>query len=209
MVIWGFLRAAEFKTLSDSFGVTALNAADESAYGIRAFVERFYTLVLGRQPDTGGFDTWVTTLTNGSYAGGDIAKAFFLSAEYLGQNTSNNDFVDTCYQAFFGRAADSAGKEGWLNVLAQGQSREYVLDGFIGSVEFATLASSYGIKASRAAAESNRIAAESARMARDPEVELKASERAKPIPVLPLLVLLMLSGLVGLIGIRKLRAVSM
>ena len=209
MVIWGFLRAAEFKTLSDSFGVTALNAADESAYGIRAFVERFYTLVLGRQPDTGGFDTWVTTLTNGSYAGGDIAKAFFLSAEYLGQNTSNNDFVDTCYQAFFGRAADSAGKEGWLNVLAQGQSREYVLNGFIGSAEFATLASSYGIKASRAAAKSSRMAAESARMARDPEVELKASEQAKPIPVLPLLVLLMLSGLVGLIGIRKLRAVSM
>ena len=103
----------------------------------------------------------------------------------------------------------SAGKEGWLNVLTQGQSREYVLDGFIGSVEFATLASSYGIKASRAAAKSSRIAAESARMARDPEVELKASEQAKPIPVLPLLVLLMLSGLVGLIGIRKLRAVSM
>ena len=199
MVIWGFLRAAEFKTLSDSFGVTALDAADESAYGIRAFVERFYTLVLGRQPDTSGFDTWVTPITNGSYAGGDIAKAFFLSAEYLGQNTSNNDFVDTCYQAFFGRAADSAGKEGWLNVLAQGQSREYVLNGFIGSAEFATLASSYGIKASIAAAKSSRMAAESARMARDPEVELKASEQAKPIPVLPLLVLLMLSGLVRLI----------
>ncbi len=53
------------------------------------------------------------------------------------------------------------------------------------------------------------MAAESARMARDPEVELKASELAKPIPVLPLFVLLMLSGLVGLIGIRKLKAVSM
>ena len=53
------------------------------------------------------------------------------------------------------------------------------------------------------------MAAESARMARDPEVELKASEQAKPIPVLPLFVLLMLSGLVGLIGIRKLKAVSM
>ena len=93
--------------------------------------------------------------------------------------------------------------------MAQGQRREYVLNGFIGSAEFATLASSYGIKASRATAESSRVVAESARMARDPEVELKASEQAKPIPVLPLFVLLILSGLVGLIGIRKLRAVSM
>ena len=199
MVIWGFLRAAEFKTLSDSFGVTALNAADESAYGIRAFVERFYTLVLGRQPDRGGFDNWVTALTNGSYAGGDIAKAFFLSAEYLNQNTSNDAFVDTCYQAFFGRAADSAGKEGWLNVLAQGQSREYVLNGFIGSAEFAALAASYGINASKTAG------------ATDPAAVGTAAERgtqkagdAEAIPALPMLALFIFSGLLGLFGVRRL-----
>ena len=197
MVIWGFLRAAEFKTLSDSFGVTALNAADESAYGIRAFVERFYTLVLGRQPDKGGFDNWVTALTNGTYAGGDIAKAFFLSAEYLNQNTSDDAFVETAYKAFFGREADSAGKEGWLNVLAQGQSREYVLDGFIGSAEFVALANSYGISASR-------VASESARMSRDAEAELSASEEAKPIPTLPMLGLFILGGLLGLLGIQRL-----
>ena len=177
--------------------MTALNAADESAYGIRAFVERFYTLVLGRQPDRGGFDNWVTALTNGSYAGGDIAKAFFLSAEYLNQNTSNDAFVETAYKAFFGREADSAGKEGWLNVLAQGQSREYVLDGFIGSAEFVALANSYGISASR-------LASESARMARDAEVEVRASEEAKPIPTLTILGVFILSGLLGLFGIRRL-----
>ena len=197
MVIWGFLRAAEFKTLSDSFGVTALNAADESAYGIRAFVERFYTLVLGRQPDRGGFDNWVTALTNGSYAGGDIAKAFFLSAEYLSQNTTDEAFVETVYRAFFGREADPAGKQGWLNALAQGQSREYVLDGFIGSAEFVALAKSYGINASR-------VASEPAPRARGVEVELRASEKAKPIPALPLSILLFLSGLIGLFGVRQL-----
>ena len=197
MVIWGFLKAAEFNTLSDSFGVTALNAADESAYGIRAFVERFYTLVLGRQPDQGGFDNWVTALTNGTYAGGDIAKAFFLSAEYLSQNTTDEAFVETAYKAFFGREADSAGKEGWLSVLAQGQSREYVLDGFIGSAEFVALANSYGISASR-------VASEPARMARDNEAELRASEQAKPIPTLTILGLFILSGLLGLLGLRRL-----
>ena len=199
MVIWGFLRAAEFKTLSDSFGVTALNAADESAYGIRAFVERFYTLVLGRQPDRGGFDNWVTALTNGSYAGGDIAKAFFLSAEYLNQNTSNDAFVETCYQAFFGRAADSAGKEGWLNVLAQGQSREYVLNGFIGSAEFAALAASYGINASKTAG-----ATDAARVGTAAERGTQRAGDAEAIPALPLLALFIFSGLLGLFGVRRL-----
>ena len=47
MVIWGFLRAGEFKTLSDSFGVTAVSSADESSYGVRAFTERFFVCFLG------------------------------------------------------------------------------------------------------------------------------------------------------------------
>lgn len=61
-----------------------------------------------------------------------------MSAEYLSQKTSDDAFMNTCYQAFFGREADAGGKQGWLDALAQGKSREYVLDGFIGSAEFAT-----------------------------------------------------------------------
>ncbi|MDG2443220.1 MAG: DUF4214 domain-containing protein, partial [Luminiphilus sp.] len=116
MVIWGFLRAGEFKTLSDSFGVTAVSSADESSYGVRAFTERFYTVVLGRQPDQAGFDGWVSALSAKTLSGGDIAKAFFLSAEYSGQNTTDSAFVETAYRAFFGRDADAAGKQGWLDV---------------------------------------------------------------------------------------------
>ena len=149
MVIWGFLRSAEFKNLADSVSVTALSAADESSYGIRAFTERFYTVVLGRHPDQAGFDGWVTALSAQTLSGGDLAKAFFLSSEYVAQGTSDSDFVETVYQAFFGRAADAAGKQGWLDVLSGGESREFVLDGFIGSAEFAVLAASYGISASQ------------------------------------------------------------
>ena len=101
MVTWSFLCAVEFKTLPNGFGATALNSADESAYGIPAFVERVYTFVLVRQPDVDGFGRWVTAVINGSYAGG---------------------------------------RQGWLNVLAQGSSRTDVINGFIGSAEFAALA---------------------------------------------------------------------
>jgi hypothetical protein len=149
MIIYEFTRSQEFHTLATSFGVVAVNSKDESAYGVRAFTERFYTLVLGRQPDVAGFDNWVAGLTAGTLSGGDLAKNFFLSEEYLNQNTSDSAFIDTCYQAFFGRNADEAGKQGWLTMLSQGSSRADVLDGFIGSAEFVQLAASYGIKASR------------------------------------------------------------
>lgn len=150
MIIYEFTRSQEFYTLATSFGVVAVNSNDESAYGVRAFTERFYTLVLGRQPDVAGFDNWVAGLTAGTLTGGDLAKNFFLSEEYLNQNTSDSAFIDTCYQAFFGRDADEAGKQGWLTMLSQGSSRAEVLEGFIGSAEFVQLAASYGIKAYRA-----------------------------------------------------------
>ena len=47
-------------------------------------------------------------------------------------------------------------------------------------------------------------ASESARMARDAEVEVRASEEAKPIPTLTILGVFILSGLLGLFGIRRL-----
>ncbi len=146
MVMYGFLRSSEFLALADSFGVRAINANDEANYGKRAFVERFYTLVLGRQPDQIGFEHWVGTLTSGSTSGGDIARAFFLSSEYQRQNTSDVTFVETCYQAFFGRTADDQGMLGWLGKLAEGQARSEVLSGFANSDEFVALARSYGIR---------------------------------------------------------------
>jgi hypothetical protein len=197
MVIWGFLRAAEFKTLSESFGVAALSAADEAAYGIQAFTERFYVLVLGRQPDQGGFDGWVSALTNGTATGGDIAKGFFLSAEYLSQNTTDVVFVETAYQAFFGRVADEGGKQGWLTALSAGQSREDVLDGFIGSAEFVALAESYGIKPFRVSMAS--------RVSDNGEMRLDDST---PIPALPWLAFLILSGLMGFAALRQLNVAN-
>ena len=200
MVVWGFLRAGEFKTLSDSFGVTALSAADESAYGVKAFTERFYTVVLGRHPDQAGFDGWVSGLSAQTLSGGDLAKAFFLSAEYVAQGTSDSNFVDTAYQAFFGRAADAAGNQGWLDVLSAGESREYVLNGFIGSAEFVALAASYGISASKTAGANDRTAVGTAAERGTPKVG-----DAEAIPALPMLALFLLSGLVGLFGMLPTR----
>ena len=210
MATFGFLSSAEFKSVADSFGVTAFSTVDQSAYGIRAFVERFYTLVLGRQPDKGGFQSWVANLSNGSYTGGDIAKAFFLSPEYLTQRTTDDDFVNTCYRAFFGREADAAGRQGWLDALVS-RTRDFVLDGFINSPEFVALASSFGISESRATdSESKTPAAPAAeRVTVSDSTDQSASPRedkdAEIIPVLPLPALIIFSVLIMMLGLYRRR----
>ena len=42
-------ESAEFKNRSDRFGVTALNSEDESAFGIRAFVNGTWKYLAGKQ----------------------------------------------------------------------------------------------------------------------------------------------------------------
>jgi hypothetical protein len=195
MVIYQFTRSQEFDTLAKSFGVVAVNANDEAAYGVRAFTERFYTVVLGRQPDIAGFDGWVAGLTAGTLTGGDLAKNFFLSEEYLNQDTSDSAFVDTCYQAFFGRDADAAGKQGWLSMLSQGSSRAEVLDGFISSAEFVQLAASFGIKAFRARMLAGGVS--------ESEVVARVSAGTNAIPTLSTVSLfIMASCLFGLSAFR-------
>jgi len=188
MVMWDIVRGAEFKRLADGFGVVAVSAEHEAAYGVRAFTERFYTVVLVRYPDPAGFTGWVNLLTDGTYSASDLARGFFLSPEYVSQNKSDSLFLDDCYQAYFNRAADPGGKQGWLDLMAQGMSREQVLNGFSGSQEFIALAESYGIRP----------------FAVD---DGDAGFVAEAIPTLPVAILLLLTGLLSLFGFRKLRAV--
>ncbi len=114
-----------------------------------AFVERFYVLVLGRPSDQAGLDGWVGALTGRTMTGGDVAGAFFLSAEYSNRNTDDDEFVETVYRAFFNRDLDAGGKQGWVTALQQGNTRADVIDGVSGSAEFAALAASFGINATR------------------------------------------------------------
>lgn len=189
MVMWDVVRGAEFKRLADSFAVVAVSPAHEAAYGIRAFTERFYTVVLVRYPDQAGFDGWVDALTDGSYSGSDIARGFFLSPEYTNKNKSDSAFLDDCYQAYFNRLADAGGKQGWLDLLAQGTSREQVLYGFSGSQEFIALAESYGIRPFAVDGGGG-----------------EGSFAPKAIPALPAAILVLLAGLLSLYSFRELRS---
>ncbi|WP_321311518.1 DUF4214 domain-containing protein [Halarcobacter sp.] len=143
-VIYGFLNAQEFKNLADSFGVTQIRDIDQITE-VPGYVNRFYNLVLNRSADEVGFNDWVSQLRAGTKAGGDIAKGFFNSQEYMQRGLDDSTFLDICYRAFFNREADAGGKNSWLSQIAQGATTDDILNGFIGSQEFIQLAASYGI----------------------------------------------------------------
>ena len=115
--------------------------------GAAELVTRFYQECLGREPDAAGLTDWVNQLESGRKTGADVAAAFIGSAEFQNRNTTDEDFMDILYSAFFGRAADEAGKQGWLDKLTSGVSRDEAVYGFTHSTEFVNLCARYGIVA--------------------------------------------------------------
>lgn len=58
---------------------------------------------------------------------------------------SNEEFVRIAYRTLLDRDADAQGFEHWTGKLNDGNSWEFVIEGFIGSQEFSKLCDRYGI----------------------------------------------------------------
>jgi len=120
--------------------------AEMPAQKVENFVKRFYVEVLGRTAEPLGLNDWTNKLTTQVSAASDVATGFVFSAEYINKGTTDAEFVNTLYSAFFGRPADVGGFDGWIEKLNAGTSREDVLNGFLYSSEFDALAKAAGIK---------------------------------------------------------------
>lgn len=118
---------------------------EEAEENVRQFVERLYLLVLGREGETTGIDSWKEALLSLSSSGVDAGYGFVFSEECKERNLSNEDFVEMLYRTFMNRTSDESGKEAWVSQLAAGVDREQILYGFIMSVEFADICQQYGI----------------------------------------------------------------
>ncbi len=124
-----------------------LNISASPDTDVEAFVSRFYNLCLEREPDTAGLNNWIGQLESGKLSGSGVAEAFIFSKEFQSKNISNRHFLNIMYRAFFNRAPDTEGYLGWLSQLENGKSRKFVLEGFVNSIEFRDLCTSYGIEA--------------------------------------------------------------
>ena len=121
------------------------NNGTNSLKNVQSFVERMYTVALGRKAEKQGLNDWTNQLTSHQIDGAGIANGFINSPEFIKRNLNNNDYVITLYKTFFDRSPDASGKTYWLNQLSNGASREQVLCGFVNSKEFTNLCNKYGI----------------------------------------------------------------
>ena len=113
---------------------------------ITAFVTRCYELILGRQPDAHGLETWYVNLNSGQKAAAEIIDSFVRSNEFKGKKLSNADAVEILYKTMLGRGSDPGGKANWVKKLDDGQPLAAVINGFCGSNEFKAICESYGIR---------------------------------------------------------------
>jgi hypothetical protein len=146
-VLYGFLRSAEFAALTQTFGITTSNQVDDQRYNVHQFVRRFYQQCLSREPDAAGIASWRDALISGELFGGQAARGFVLSDEFINRGLSNADFMNVLYRAFFNRDPDPTGFTVWTDALGSGTSRADVLQGFISAQEFLNLTQSFGIMA--------------------------------------------------------------
>ncbi len=111
-----------------------------------AFVQRFYVITLDRPAEPKGLNDWTTSLIDKKKTGADVAVGFINSPEFQSKKISDEEYLTKLYRAFFDREPDKAGFENWKAELKNGKSRDYVLGGFINSVEFNNLCKKYGIR---------------------------------------------------------------
>ncbi len=114
--------------------------------GVEDFVARFYTIILDREAEPEGLQNWVTALEAGTRGGADVADEFIHSPEFQAKKLSDDAYITKLYRAFFNREPDAAGKASWLQSIAEGKDRDFVLEGFLASDEYRNLCNRYGIK---------------------------------------------------------------
>jgi len=114
---------------------------------VSAFVDRLYVILLNRNAEAEGLADWTNRLTSGTATSAEIVYGIANSQEFANRGLSNEDIVETMYQAMLGRASDEGGKANWLNCLNSGMTVTGIINGFSGSQEFAKICSDYGIQA--------------------------------------------------------------
>ena len=112
------------------------------------FVERLYTVALGRASEPEGKAFWIKQVVEEGKTGADCARFFLLDAdEFMKRGLSVEDFVETLYATFFDRESDAAGKKGWVDAIKSGKkTRAEVVNDFIESTEWCNVCATYGVK---------------------------------------------------------------
>ncbi len=147
-IIAGFCSSAEFSNLCKTYGIepgVVKKEEEEDPDKVRAFVKRCYKLMLNRDADEGGLETWTTQLKTGKMSASVIIYQFMSSEEFSNRKATNEQIVDILYQTMLNRGADEGGRQNWLNHMANGATYVDIIAGFCDSEEFHNVCAEYGI----------------------------------------------------------------
>ncbi|MBO7450789.1 MAG: DUF4214 domain-containing protein [Clostridiales bacterium] len=141
LVAESFIDSQEWADTCASYGILSGGSKTPSVsikpnaltYGL---VERMYTTAMKREYDSEGREFWASKLANYEMTGEEVGMKFFLSEEMENYKLSDSEYVERLYLTFMDRSSDAEGKAFWLDQLAHGFSREYVVSGFTRSPEF-------------------------------------------------------------------------
>ena len=147
-VVERFIDSTEWCNVCASYGVKsgASNAkATVPSKNACEFAERLYTCCLGREAEKEGLEWWSLSLTNLERTGTMAAKEFFNSAEFVGLNLNNEQYVTRLYKTFMGRDPEGDGFKYWVGRLDDGADRNVILEEFAACQEFVDICNSYAI----------------------------------------------------------------
>lgn len=140
--------AVVFLTAAILFAMVPSGRSDAFVYknqGVSDFVDRLYSVVLGRTPDETGKQDWYLKLVNREKSASEVVYGFFFSDEYLDKEKDNYSYILDLYECMLGREGEPDGIAYWKIMLDAGVPRKNILKGFLDSTEFAKLCSDYGV----------------------------------------------------------------
>ena len=139
-IYWSYPQInAAIATLSDNPNKTKLlrHYINEPRFKTaRGAIIRLYIGFFDRRTDHAGLMYWINSNETGMSLV-DIARVFAASSEFQTRYGTLEDgaFVDLVYQNVLERPADSDGRDHWINQLAVGVERGYVMAAFTESLE--------------------------------------------------------------------------
>ena len=147
-ILSGFVNSTEFGNLCDRFGIArgTMESNGSCLYneGVRNFVLRCYSKVLGRNGETAGIEDWCYRINKGELTMKDVAIEFLHSEEFLNKGLSNSDYVKVLYETFLDRQPDEGGLVDWIGKLESGEvDRDSIVSGFADSQEFSNIMEKY------------------------------------------------------------------
>lgn len=131
-ILLGFSESPEHQALTQSTLDRGLWLTNDDYQ----FVEILYDAFNKRLPDATGLQYWVGQIEAGA-SHNAVATGFATSPEFTARTAgfTNDQLVDFMYVNSLGRAADSSGKQYWLDQLAHGATKGDLLLNFATSAE--------------------------------------------------------------------------